>query len=198
MLREAVEIRLLWRGYRSYEGRHLQLSDARVFDLPDELPVIAIAASGEASARVAAELGDGLFATEPKKEIIARYGGVGGDGPRYAEVPMAWAPDEHTAVAVALETSRWAVTWWKVMSELPNPVNFAAASAIVREDDIRGQFACGPDVSRYVEVAQQFVDAGFDHLVMQNAGPDPDGFIDFFQRELEPTICQLVPQGAAA
>jgi G6PDH family F420-dependent oxidoreductase len=50
----------------------------------------------------------------------------------------------------------------------------------------------------YVEVAEQFVDVGFDHLVMQNAGPDPDGFIDFFQRELEPAIRQLVPQGAAA
>jgi hypothetical protein len=67
------------------------------------------------------------------------------------------------------------------MSELPKSVNFAAASATVREDDILAQFASGPDVLRYVEVAQQFVGAGFDHLVMQNAGP---GFIDFYQREL--------------
>ncbi len=36
-LREALEIiRLLWRGgYQSYRGEYLQLSDARVFDLPD-------------------------------------------------------------------------------------------------------------------------------------------------------------------
>lgn len=36
MLREALEIiRLLWSGgYRSYEGKHLRLEDARVFDLP--------------------------------------------------------------------------------------------------------------------------------------------------------------------
>ena len=111
---------------------------------------------------------------------------------------MAWAPDEHTAAQAALETSRWAVTGWKVMSELPNPANFEAASATVREDDILAQFACGPDVSRYLEVAQQFVDAGFDHLVMQNAGPDPDGFIEFFQSELEPAVRQLTPQRAAA
>lgn len=200
MLREALEIiRLLWRGgYRSYEGRHLQLSDARVFDLPDELPVIAVAASGEASAQLAAELGDGLFATEPKERITAHYSDAGGDGPRYAEVPMAWAPDERSAAQAALETSRWAITGWKVMSELPNPANFAAASATVREDDILSQFACGPDISRYLEVAQQFVNAGFDHLVMQNAGPDPDGFIDFFQRELAPAVRQLTPQRVAA
>jgi alkanesulfonate monooxygenase SsuD/methylene tetrahydromethanopterin reductase-like flavin-dependent oxidoreductase (luciferase family) len=38
MLREALEIiRLLWSGgYQSYDGKHLRLEDARVFDLPDE------------------------------------------------------------------------------------------------------------------------------------------------------------------
>ncbi|KAA0099626.1 TIGR03557 family F420-dependent LLM class oxidoreductase [Mycolicibacterium sp. P1-18] len=200
MLREALEIvRLLWSGgYHSYEGRHLLLSDARVFDLPETLPVIAVAASGQASASIAAELGDGLFATEPKSQVVQNYHDAGGSGPLYAEVPMAWAPDEHTAAQAALETSRWAVTGWKVMSELPNPVNFAAASATVREEDILQQFACGSSVSRYVEVAQQFVDAGFDHLVMQNAGPDPDGFVDFFRGDLEPALRQLTPAPAAA
>jgi hypothetical protein len=48
------------------------------------------------------------------------------------------------------------------------------------------------------EVARPFADAGFDHLVMQNAGPDPDGFIEFFRDELEPAIRRLVPRRAAA
>lgn len=51
-LREALEIiRLLWSGgYRSYDGRYLKLDDARVFDLPQELPEIAVAAGGPAAA----------------------------------------------------------------------------------------------------------------------------------------------------
>ncbi|MEU7281615.1 TIGR03557 family F420-dependent LLM class oxidoreductase [Streptomyces sp. NPDC045431] len=197
LLREALEIiRLLWRGgYRSYEGKHLRLADARVFDLPAEPPLIAVAASGAASTRIAAELGDGLFATEPKADIVRQYREAGGGGPRYAEVPMAWAPDEHTAARAALETSRWAVTGWKVMSELPNPVNFDAATTTVREEDILGRFACGSDPERYVEVAQGFVDAGFDRLVMQNAGPDPDGFIDFYRSELDLRMRQLKADG---
>ncbi|MFF3316088.1 TIGR03557 family F420-dependent LLM class oxidoreductase [Streptomyces sp. NPDC003035] len=197
MLREALEIiRLLWRGgYQSYEGRHLRLEDARVFDLPEELPLIAVAASGEPSARIAAELGDGLFATEDKPEIVQHYRQAGGNGPGYVEVPMAWAPDERTAAKAVRETSRWAVTGWKVMSELPNPVNFEAATTTVREEDILEKFACGNDPARYTEVAQSFVDAGFDRLVMQNAGPDPDGFIDFFQRELNEPMRRLRPQG---
>ena len=186
MLREALEIiTLLWQGgYQSYEGKHLQLEDARVFDLPDTLPTIAIAASGGPSARLAAEFGGGLFATEPKSSIIEKYVEAGGAGPRYAEVPLAWAPTVDEAVKAAHSTSRWAVTGWKVMSELPNPVNFEAASTTVREDDILEQFACGPDADVHLTAIQEYADAGFDHLVLQNAGPDPDGFIKFYRREL--------------
>ncbi|WP_369052949.1 TIGR03557 family F420-dependent LLM class oxidoreductase [Kineococcus terrestris] len=193
--REALEIiHLLWRGgYRSYEGKHLRLDDARVFDLPEELPVVAVAASGPVSARIAAELGTGLFATEPKGDMVARWKELGGSGPAYAEVPMAWAPDEQTAVDAVLEKSRWAVTGWKVMSELPNPVNFDAATRTVTGDHVREMFAVGPDVGQYLQNAQQYVDAGFDHLVTQNAGPDPDGFLDFFSRELAAPLRALTP-----
>ncbi|WP_129843354.1 TIGR03557 family F420-dependent LLM class oxidoreductase [Streptomyces sp. RFCAC02] len=186
MLREALEIiRLLWQGgYRSYEGKHLRLSDARVFDLPPEPPVLAVAAGGPEAARIAADLGTGLFATEPRPDLVAAYREAGGDGPRYVEVPLAWAEDERTAARAALKTNRWAVTGWKVMSELPNPVNFEAATSTVREEDMLQQFACGNDPERHVEAARPFVEAGFDRLVLMNAGPDPDGFIDFFRDEL--------------
>ncbi|MFC3502682.1 TIGR03557 family F420-dependent LLM class oxidoreductase [Micromonospora krabiensis] len=185
-LREALEIiRLLWRGgYQSYEGRHLQLEDARVFDLPETLPVIAVAASGHDSAALAAELGDGLFATEPEPAIVERYRAAGGQGPRYAEVPMAWATDEQQAVQAVLQTSRWLVTGWKVMSELPNPVNFDAASAHVEEKHIRQLVSIGPDAQPHVAKVRGYLEAGFDHIVLQNAGPDPDGFLDFFSGEL--------------
>ena len=192
-LREALEIiKLLWQGgYQSYEGKHLQLEDARVFDLPDRLPVIAVAAGGRSAATMAAELGDGLFATEPRSDLVETYTGAGGAGPRYAEVPMAWATTEEAGIQEVLKTTRWALTGWKVMSELPNPANFDAASQTVREQDVRGQFALGPDPEPYVEAVRKYADAGFDHLVLQNAGPDPDGFIDFYGKELHDKLQRL-------
>jgi G6PDH family F420-dependent oxidoreductase len=193
--REALEIiRLLWQGgYRSYEGRYLQLEDARVFDLPEELPVIAVAASGPASAGIAADLGDGLFAVEPDGDLVSTWQRLGGSGPAYAEIPLAWAPDEDTAAQAVLEKNRFALTGWKVMAELPNPVNFAAATTSVTAEQVKAQFACGPDVTRHLEVAQQFVNAGFDHLVTLNAGPDPDGFMDFFAHQLAKPLRALTP-----
>lgn len=186
MLREALEIiRLLWSGgYRSYEGKHLRLEDARVFDLPERLPEIAVAAGGPAAARVAAELGDALFATDADPELVRRYRDAGGSAGGYAEASLAWAPDEKSAAQAALSTNRWGLTGWKVMSELPNPVNFEAATATVREEDVVGKFACGPDPDRHLEVVTPYLDAGFDHIVLMNAGPDPDGFLDFYRDEL--------------
>ncbi|GAB2565954.1 LLM class F420-dependent oxidoreductase [Paractinoplanes abujensis] len=184
---EALDIiNLLWSGgYQSYEGKHLQLEDAQVFDLPDKLPVIAVAAGGKRAAELAATHGTGLFATEPREDLVSTYAGAGGKGPKYAEVSVAWAPSAEEAVKAAHETTRWAVTGWKVMSELPNPVNFEAASATVRPEDIAEQFAVGPDPEAYVKSVREYTEAGFDHIVLMNAGPDPDGFLDFFAKELK-------------
>ena len=182
-------IRLLWQGgFQSYDGRYLKLEDARIYDLPDELPTLAVAVSGPKSVALAAEHGDGLFATEPKADLVTGYRDAGGTGPLYAEAPLAWAPTEDIAVLAAHRTNAWALSGWKVMTELPNPVNFKAAAATVREDDIRGQFACGPDVERHLEVIGQFTDAGFDHIALMNAGPDQDGFFDFFENDLRPRL----------
>jgi G6PDH family F420-dependent oxidoreductase len=193
MLREALEIiRLLWSGgYQSYSGKHLRLEDARVFDLPDQLPRIVVAAGGPAAARIAGELGDAIFATEPREDLVSAYRSAGGTGPRYAEVPLAWAPTEDAGAESARKLFRFGVTGWKVQAELPNPVNFDAATKFVTAEHMREQFGCGPDAQRHVEVAKEFLDAGYDQLALINAGPDMDGFFDFFGKELAPALRAL-------
>lgn len=190
LLREALEIiRLLWEGgYCSYRGEYLDLEDARVFDLPDELPVIAVAAGGPDAARLAAELGDGLFGTEPRPKLLRTYREAGGEGPTYGEVGLSWAEDEASAVTAAFESARWSLTGWKVMSELPNPANFEASARFVREEDVAAQMPCGPDAAKHLEAVRAYEQAGYDHVVLANNGPDPDGFMDFFARELKPAL----------
>ena len=52
-----------------------------MFDLPAIPPRIAVAIGGPAAAEVAADLGDAIFATEPKAELVDAYREAGGDGP---------------------------------------------------------------------------------------------------------------------
>ncbi|WP_076479842.1 TIGR03557 family F420-dependent LLM class oxidoreductase [Williamsia sterculiae] len=180
MLREALEvIRLLWEpGYHSYEGKYVTVDDARVFDLPDRSPQIVVAAGGDRSAALAADLGDGLFVTEPLSELVQGYRDAGGSGPLYAEVPMSYSSDRQAAITSAHEKFRFGLTGWKVQAELPNPINFEAATSAIRESDIAEAMPCGDDQSAMVQAAQQFSDAGFDHLTLLNAGPDVDGFLE--------------------
>jgi G6PDH family F420-dependent oxidoreductase len=147
-----------------------------------------VAAGGPDAAELAAELGDGMFGTEAKAELFEHYRSAGGSGPAYGEVGLAWAEDEASAVRAAFEASRWSLTGWKVMSELPNPANFEASARYVREEDVAAQMPCGPDAERHLAAIRRYEQAGYDHVVLTNSGPDPDGFMDFFARELKPQL----------
>jgi hypothetical protein len=61
----------------------------------------------------------------------------------------------------------------------------------VREEDIADKVACGPDPERHVAAARKYVDAGFDHIVLLGAGPDQDGFLSFWNKELKPRLSKL-------
>ncbi|RVW00310.1 TIGR03557 family F420-dependent LLM class oxidoreductase [Rhodococcus xishaensis] len=193
MLRESIEIiRLLWSGgNQSYEGRYLTLDDARVFDLPDVLPTIAVAAGGPASVALAAELGDGIFATASKPELLRAYVKAGGSGPKYAALPISWARDEHTAVELAHRMLRFGLLGWKTLTELKNTADYEAVLSSVRPEDVREAITCGPDVQQHLEPARAYVDAGIDHLTLMNAGPDVDGFFEFFSNEMSAPLRAL-------
>jgi G6PDH family F420-dependent oxidoreductase len=186
MLVEAVEIiRLLWRGgYRSYDGVYYSVEDARVFDLPEQPVPIGIAASGPRSVELAALHGDALVAIEPRSELVDGYRAAGGDGDTWCQIAVCWGEDERKALKTAHERFRWSALGWKVMAELPNPVNFAAASATVRPEDLAGSIPAGPDPERYVDAVARFADAGFGRVAFVQVGDDQEGFFRFWEREL--------------
>ena len=186
MLREALTIiRMLWSGgYQTFRGEYLDLCDARVFDLPETPPELIVAAAGSEAVRIAAELGDGLFANEPAPELVQRYRQAGGSGPRYNEVPIAPGPDRQRALEQAHEMIRFASGGWKVMAELPNPVNFEAATSRVTMDEIGRMVSAGPNAQDHVDQVGTFARAGYDHLALMNAGTDVDQFFDYYRHEL--------------
>ena len=190
MLREAIEsMRSLWSGgVRSYAGEHVTIDRARVFDLPDEPPKILVAAAGPAGAKLAAEHGDGLFATEPKLSIVEAWRENGGKGPAYAEIALCYAPNVDQARRIAHERFRFGVLGWKLLSELPSFPNFEAATEHLRPEDIGRAIACGPDPAVHLALIEKYREAGFDHLVLVGVAEDQKSFIDFCQREIYPAL----------
>jgi G6PDH family F420-dependent oxidoreductase len=186
MLEEAIEvIRLLWQGgEQTHRGKHYRVENARIYTLPEELPAIAVAASGTEAAKLAGRVGDALVSTAPDKELVEAYRKAGGDGPRYGQLTVCWAEKELDAVKTALE-------WWpnaalkgELGQELPLPRHFEQAAENVDEEAIAQTMVCGPDVDRYIDGITAFDDAGFDHVYVHQVGPDQEGFFRFAEREL--------------
>lgn len=189
-LSEAVDIiqGLLAGTLRNYRGKHFQLDSARLFDRPDQKPTVAIAAGGPQAARLAARKGDGLVATEARADLVEAFVAGGGSGPRYAEVALCCAAQEEEARRTAHHYFRWSVTGWPVLAELPHPGSFAAASRQVSADAVAQVVSCGPSAEHHLEAIDRYVQAGFDHIILLQIGPDQDYFFDFFERELAPAL----------
>jgi G6PDH family F420-dependent oxidoreductase len=192
MLEEAIEVmRMLWSGgYHSYTGRHFTVYDARIFTLPDDPPPIHVAAGGPAAVSLAARVGDGLVATQPSAELVGRFRDeTAEERPRYGQLAMAIDDDEGRARRVAHERFRFSAPGWKVMAELPNPVNFEAATATVSEEDTAGLVSCGPDPDVHIEAIREWTDAGFDHVAIVSVG-DTDRFFEAWEQELRPRLLE--------
>jgi G6PDH family F420-dependent oxidoreductase len=190
MLEEAIEIiRALWTGgYQKHEGKHYTVHDARIFTLPPEPPPVYVAASGSASIALAARAGDGMIATEPRRELTQAFDQTGGAGkPKYGQLAVSVDDDEGRARRVAHDLFRFGMLGWKVQSELPNPVNFEAATALVREGDVAEIVPCGVDVGRHVDAIGQWTQAGFDRIAVVALG-DTDRFFAFWKEELHPAL----------
>ena len=193
MLFEAVEvIQELWRGHEvSHAGEYFVVDRAKLWDLPREPPLIAVAAGGPRASRLSGRHALGLFATEPKAELVHAWRVAGNQGPRYAEVGLCWAASEREAARIARERMSFSLLGWPVMSELPTVHSFEAAVSCIRDEDLARAIACGPDPDRHLSAIVKYIEAGFDHLVLLCAGADQAGFFNFWRKELKPRLDKL-------
>jgi G6PDH family F420-dependent oxidoreductase len=184
---DAVDIiqGLLTGELSNFRGKHLQLDNARLYDRPKVKPPVVIAAGGPKAARFAGEKGDGLMATEARKDLVEAFARK---GPRYAEVAMCCAKREDDARKAAHKYFRWSLLGWPVQAELPDTKGFAAASKQVSPEAVAQKISCGPRAEPHLEAIDKFIKAGFDHIILVQIGPDQDYFLDLFKRELAPAL----------
>ena len=79
----------------------------------------------------------------------------------------------------------------ELSQELPLPRHFEQAAKTVREEDVAKAIPCGPDPEKHRSAIQEYVDAGFDHVVLLAVGPDQEAFIRFFETELAAQLRKL-------
>ena len=193
MLEEAVEVmRRLWeegaRGeYVSHYGEYFSVENARLYDVPDEPIPIMLAAKGPEAAKLAGELCDGFINTSADAETIKAFEKAGGRGkPKYGQLTVCWAASESAAKKTAHKVWPNAALKGPLSTELSLPEQFQQAAQMVKEEDVAKEVVCGPDPARHIEKIQEYVDAGYDHVYVHQVGPDQEGMIRFYEREVLP------------
>ena len=189
MLEEAVEvIRLLWEGgTKDYEGRHYNVENARIYTLPDEPPPILISGFGPKATRLAAEIGDGYVNVGPDAELLELFrSSGGGDKPAHSAFKVCYGDDKAECVKTAHRTWPNEALPGELAQVLPTPAHFEQATQLVTEEMISESMPCGPEPDQYREMFQQFADAGYDEVYVQQIGPNQKQFFDFFGKEILP------------
>jgi G6PDH family F420-dependent oxidoreductase len=190
MLEEAIEIiRALWTGESvTHRGRHYTVEDARIFDLPDQLPPIVVSAFGDQAVALAARVGDGLWVTGLEADTIDEYRSQGGKGPIWSQLSLSWDPDRSTAVDRAYRV--WPNTGLagQLAQDLRTVAHMEQAVQMIDREDIEQALPCGPDPGPIIESIEEASSIGVDHIYLHQIGDPMDGFIEFWREEIRPAL----------
>jgi coenzyme F420-dependent glucose-6-phosphate dehydrogenase len=194
MLEEAMElIRHLWTGeLTSHRGKHFTVENARIYDLPEEPPLIMVAVSGERSTALAASVGDGLITSSLEPEAVSNFEQEGGNAkPRYGRFEVCWARDEQEARRMAYQYWRSTAIKGQAKTELALPAYFEQLATMLTEDDIAQQIVCGPDPAPHIEKFQRFAEAGYTHVSVHQVTPNQEDFFRFYENEILPALSRM-------
>lgn len=193
MLEEALHIiRALWSGgFHSFSGQFLQLEDARVYDLPEVLPPIIVAAAGPKAARLAAKFGDGLFLTAQSAETVEIFRAAGNPGSVIAEALVGYDETEEQGLISAANAFRWSQLGVATAADISRAAHFREASRLVDPEDFAADVAAGPHAEPYLALAGRYADAGVDGISFVNTGSDMSAFLTFAADHLTRPIHKL-------
>ncbi len=193
-------IRRLWsEDYVSFEGRHVHVREAKIFDKPaGEVPIL-IAASGPRAAEQAGRDGDGLIVTSGKGDELYRdvllpnfekgARGAGKDPARLERMVEMKVSFDHDAERAMTDTQEWAALALsgeeKAGVDDPREMGRRAEAAKPRAHT---RFIVSTDAEEHVGRVREYVSLGFAHLVFHFPGPDQERAMRLYAKEVLPRL----------
>jgi coenzyme F420-dependent glucose-6-phosphate dehydrogenase len=200
MLREAIElIRQLWSEDRvSFEGEYYRTDRATIYDKPDELVPIYVAASGPLAAKLAGRVGDGFIATSGKDpqlyrdlmEKLAEGARDAGRDPaqidKFMEIKVSYDHD--------LQYAKDACHFWAPLALTPDEKSGIDDAIEMEEaadkilDRAQTRFIVSDDPDEVVDKLAPYIEVGFEHLVFHGPGHDQERFLRSFCTDVLPRV----------
>lgn len=204
-LREAVDlIRRLWSEESvDFQGEYYSTHDASIYDRPEKILPIYIAAGGPLVAKYAGRAGDGFICTSGKgmelytEQLIPAVnegaklaGRDAGTIDRMIEIKISYDPDPE----VALENTRF----WAPLAlskeqkhDITDPMEMERAADALPIEKIASRWIVGSDPDAVVSQVKTYLDAGLNHLVFHDPRHDQLRFQELFKNDLAPRLRAL-------
>ena len=211
-LREAVTlIRKLWSEDRvTFEGEFYRTQNATIYDKPEKMVPIYLAAGGPLNAKYAGRAGDGFICTSGKGAELyvdqllpnVALGRAESDRTtlpfeRMIEVKVSFDPDPE----LALNNTRA----WAALSLTPeekhsveDPAEMERLADALPIERVAKRWIVSSDPDAHVAAIKTYIDYGFDHLVFHAPGEDQSRFLALYSREILPRLRALVPAAPAS
>lgn len=192
-LEECVEvIRAMLAGDEVSHDGLVSVDRARLWDLPDPVPLlVAPAVSVDSAARVAA-WADGLVTVNQPldvlRDVLAAYRDAGGRGRTALQVHLSWAADEEEALGIAHEQWAGNVFGPPLSWDLETAEAFDVLWQQVEPETVRRAVRVSADLGQHREWLAEYAELGFDDLYLHHVGQEQGGFIDTFGEQVLPAL----------
>ena len=201
-MREAVQLmRKLWSEDRvSFEGQYYRTENATIYDRPEKMVPIWVAAAGALVAKYAGRGGDGFICTSGKKRelyeetllpnLAAGLEAAGAPKPDYErmiEVKVSFDTDRARAMEDTRHWAALALTPEEKMS-VEDPVQMERLADALPLERAASRWIVSNDPEEMVERVGYYVGLGFNHLVFHAPGPDQARFLTLFGQQVAPRL----------
>ena len=192
-LEESVDIiRRLLTGEEVSRSGPVRVARARLWEIPEEQPLlIGPAISVESAGRVAA-WADGLVTVNQPKdvlaEVLAAYRDHGGRGPTALQLHLSWAPSMEEAESIAHDQWRSNVFLDPVAADTLTVEAFDAMSEHVSVEAVHQPVRISADLAQHRDWIAEYLELGFDDIYLHHVGQEQGAFLETFGESVLPAV----------
>ncbi|MEI6946593.1 TIGR03885 family FMN-dependent LLM class oxidoreductase [Paraflavisolibacter sp. H34] len=193
-LLECTEVmRRLFRGETVTHSGTIKVEGARLYTLPAKAPPLIGAAVTKETAGWLGAWADGLLTVhqplEDLKKVVDAFRKGGGAGkPLYLKVQLSYARTAEEALQGAHDQWRTNIFQGTVLGDLWKVAHFDTAAQFIRPEDMFKMVHISADPGEHLGWIRQYIDMGFEKIILHNVNRNQETFIDDFGEKVLPFL----------
>ena len=186
-------IKKLFAGETVNHYGHVTVEDAKLYTLPDKLPLLIGAAVTKDTAEWMAPWVDGLITVhqEPKalKELVDVFRKNGGEGkPIYLKVQLSYAATDEAAKQGAFDQWRTNIFHSTVLGDMRTVEQFDAMGEMVTMDKVESMVRISSNIQQHIDWIKRDLDLGFEKIILHQVAREQELFLNDFGDKVLPKV----------